>query len=335
MIDRKERELYKKYFADALKKWHNNKIDYVFLTDTATIHSGYALKEAWKQIYPNEAPPKFYRIDPEGINEVAGNSFSLMRKEPNKKRRAEKDEDLRNVENFFRRRIKKDNAKIVVFDELMIMRIAGDRALQPFPQTSSKWKGDNLWWNYDGGSQARTANFLYDAYESGLIDKKIGSIFVAGESGDLIRNPNERPTSKLGSSRGRELSEDEKYRLSSEFIAKRNTKGYPYLPLRSEIVKDPEQRKRARKSVGEAKKFGMEVGQEIYEEQEQSRDSLEKKLLGLTTIAGVGVGLFALSGNITGNVTSNLFMNLNRAGGLLLFLGLVAGYFWIRKKLKS
>jgi tetratricopeptide (TPR) repeat protein len=65
------------------------------------------------------------------------------------------------------------------------------------------------------------------------------------------------------------------------------------------------------------------------------KKSLYSKLSSIITIVGLGGGLFFLSSNITGNVIANLSTNTNSwIGGVLLAVGLIAGFFWIKNKKK-
>lgn len=67
--------------------------------------------------------------------------------------------------------------------------------------------------------------------------------------------------------------------------------------------------------------------------EEQRGGNLEGKVTSIIAISGVLVALFFLSTNITGNAIGNLNQtNVNVVGVLLLVIGLVAGYFWMKKK---
>ncbi len=62
------------------------------------------------------------------------------------------------------------------------------------------------------------------------------------------------------------------------------------------------------------------------------RQSLEKKLIGIISISGFVLSLFFLSSNITGNVVGNLTLRSSSfIGGGLFILGLVTGFFWLKK----
>lgn len=62
-------------------------------------------------------------------------------------------------------------------------------------------------------------------------------------------------------------------------------------------------------------------------------DSLNSASLVIITFIGLIAGLLFLSSNITGNTISNMTNSTsNIIGAVLLVIGLVAGYFWIRNK---
>lgn len=64
--------------------------------------------------------------------------------------------------------------------------------------------------------------------------------------------------------------------------------------------------------------------------------NLEGKVTSVIAIAGLGAGIFFLSNNITGNAIADLSTNTTSwVGGVLLVIGLVAGFFWIKSKKKN
>lgn len=61
--------------------------------------------------------------------------------------------------------------------------------------------------------------------------------------------------------------------------------------------------------------------------------NLEKKVLSIVATLGILSGLFFLSSNITGNVVGNLNQtSSNWIGGILFVIGLIGGYFFVRRK---
>lgn len=93
---------------------HKYNPSYVFLTETSSIQIGLLIKEAIRIAYPNQPIPKFYRVDPKqvipvlryGQDSVDGKARGNLSLETEK----------RELEEFFRKRIKDRNAKILVYD---------------------------------------------------------------------------------------------------------------------------------------------------------------------------------------------------------------------------
>jgi len=55
----------KKLAVEKVKYWHDKlQPDVIFLAECSGTPAGYLFKETWRNIYPKESPPKFYRIDP-------------------------------------------------------------------------------------------------------------------------------------------------------------------------------------------------------------------------------------------------------------------------------
>jgi hypothetical protein len=70
---------------------------------------------------------------------------------------------------------------------------------------------------------------------------------------------------------------------------------------------------------------------------EKNKESeLEGKFAATASIVGILAGLFFLSSNLTGNVIANISQSSsNVLGAVLLVVGLVAGFFWVKKKYYS
>jgi hypothetical protein len=65
----------------------------------------------------------------------------------------------------------------------------------------------------------------------------------------------------------------------------------------------------------------------------RKRKTLEEKATATASIVGVLGGIFFLSSNITGNAIANVSQSSgNILGAVLLVVGLVAGFFWVKKK---
>lgn len=99
--ERVEKEI-REWAKKTIQEWHDKvNPDYVFVTETAGIPYGYVLKEGWKNAYPDEEAPDFYRIDPKAIPPDESNEEKINE----------------GLKKYFTKRIKKDNANIIVFDE--------------------------------------------------------------------------------------------------------------------------------------------------------------------------------------------------------------------------
>lgn len=100
-----------------VERWHSTAFgngdvcqpDYIFLTETSSIPYGFAIKEAWKRIYPTEQRPKFYRIDP-----VRLGSMSPAWEKPDYTMSVTNNKI---IEDYFTKRIRKRGAKIIIFEE--------------------------------------------------------------------------------------------------------------------------------------------------------------------------------------------------------------------------
>jgi hypothetical protein len=84
---------------------------------------------------------------------------------------------------------------------------------------------------------------------------------------------------------------------------------------------------------------GAEIGK-VNEDGEirysSRRGGLDYRLNSIIAIAGLGAGIFFLSSNITGNAIAELSTNTTSwVGGVLLAVGLVAGFFWIKSRKKN
>jgi tetratricopeptide (TPR) repeat protein len=82
---------------------------------------------------------------------------------------------------------------------------------------------------------------------------------------------------------------------------------------------------------------GNTIGKMIREADSKMKKSiLERRVSSVIAIAGLGAGIFFLQSNITGNAIADLSTNTTSwVGGVLLVVGLVAGFFWIRSKKKN
>ena len=87
---------------------------YIFLTETSSISSGYMIKEGLKIAYPEDPLPKFYRINPTEVMELMLKGQHVVDGEE------DRDDDFetkrKELEDFFKKRIKDREARILIYD---------------------------------------------------------------------------------------------------------------------------------------------------------------------------------------------------------------------------
>lgn len=256
-----EREI-REWAKKTVQEWHNKvNPDYVFVTETAGVPYGYVLKEAWKAAYQDENRPDFYRIDPRAIPPRSGIGGRTRR------------HDVKidaGIKKYFQKRIKKDNANIIVFDEG-----ANSDLRDSFDSVDSRGlsgleikeaynsfveKSEGKIWVTGGYPKTLGQKFLFGAEKTG------GG--TASEA-DYPRNF-KRPTSRLYGNKSpyREQSQDEKIARNGETYTRRPKENQDYT-LTGAIVKHPEQKKRAMEFVKELKRIGKEAGEELRTELEK------------------------------------------------------------------
>ena len=105
--------------------------------------------------------------------------------------------------------------------------------------------------------------------------------------------------------------------------------------FREEHFDDPETpgRRLSEFTLIEAEKPVGEYAGEIIVEENQRKKKLEDLLSVMIGIGGLGIGIFFLSNNITGNVIGNMTNSTSNIIGVgLLVIGLVAGFFWVKRR---
>ncbi|MBU1136089.1 MAG: hypothetical protein KJ559_01100 [Nanoarchaeota archaeon] len=240
LFNKEEVDKTKDKVIETVKEWHDRvHPDYVFVTETSGMPHGFLIKAAWKKAYPNEKPPIFYRINPAAI--IPRSKFQPK------------------IDEFIARRIKKDNASIIIYDEHR----------SGFYQVYGKGtmlvdKPDNPNYNphYSNSSVGKVAIAIAGVYEKKKTKKTPGDIFISKGSvaeGKCLYDPEYKSTSKLYHSMARGLSEDER-----EYASDNQNPRLPEEDIRGRIVKNPEQRKRAIGLIKELKHIGREAGEELH-----------------------------------------------------------------------
>lgn len=335
----------RQWVKEVIKQWHDKvHPDYVFLTETRGTLYGWVFKEAWKKAYPDEKSPIFYRIDPMAWYNPKIGGVPV--------------EAMGGIEKYFKRRIKKDNAQIVIFDEhgsplnapwtipTKDIDFKKERMGQS-GQSSLNIARDLIRWAYEGGPVIESNHNLEDYPNLKPLKYKLGKIYSTGgalrtmEFGrkgeikkeiDIMDRENSSPTSKLfGKSRIRSTgpTEDES-RIDKEIDLYKSYREGNF-SLAGAIVKHPEQRKRAQEYVKELKKIGREAGEELRLESVSGK-GLERTL-GIILISGFLFSALFLSSNITGNTIGNLTsLTSNIIGAVLICVSLMVGLYYLKSK---
>jgi|SRR3989344_1599271 len=345
----------KKWAEGVVRQWHDDvKPDYIFLTETSAVPYGFVLKEAWKKAYGRENSPKFYRINPRTPlimnvldSNQASSNIDYMEKVRGylKARHKLTNPYIKKLTNFVKDRIHKENPRIIVFDEGRVMdKERTDEnymgKLFKFPNKAHLPKETE---GIGNRSLIASVNFLYE-----MLNKDSPTIFGSQQavsallegakeeqghynrSGQLIVK-SRKPTSKFwGTSY---IGRDEQSEDETRSYRKKNSGRYD--ELRGSIVKHPEQRKRAIAYVRELKEIGREAGEELHTEleQEKQKKKLEHIVSGVLAVGGLVSSLFFLSSNVTGNAIAKVSQSSgNILGAVLLVVGLVASWFWLKGK---
>jgi hypothetical protein len=77
--------------------------------------------------------------------------------------------------------------------------------------------------------------------------------------------------------------------------------------------------------------FNKELGSFISK-QESTPQTLETKVAASIALTGIIGGLIFLFPNLTGNIIGNSRNTNNWIGGVLLIIGIIAGFFWVKRK---
>lgn len=247
-----------------LELWHEIIPDYILLTETSAIPYGYAIKEAWKAAYPNENPPEFYRIESwterahiVEFGEHVDNDIDTLIE--NSSPDSPDLPVLRNmkegVANYFKNRIKKDNAKILMFDQY-------DKPIEPRMWHEQQRKDGTL---FGVGHELHKAYPEAQLYYAGVNGSKLDF----GRGGYPISKAHPRVTLKRNvlsiektsmldrpGNRIDPLAVDTKENIKNEILEK------GYRPF-GRMLKDSERRQEALQYIRNLKEFGQIAGKEF------------------------------------------------------------------------
>ncbi|MEY2664893.1 MAG: hypothetical protein RIT04_701 [Candidatus Parcubacteria bacterium] len=250
---------------ELVKNWHDYKPDYIFLTETSAIPYGYAIKEAWKIAYPNEEIPIFYRIESwteqahiveidrkDDIDNLIRYSNPQDSKLPLLKKMKE------GITDYLVDRIKKDNAKILIFDQY-------DKGLTPSPINRHNDGGQTI----SGLAHELKKNFPRTTLFYAGVNSH-GRKLDFGRSGYPINKQHPRVTLKRNVNHDNKKLSDEGNRIdamakrpSDEIIQDILTNGYNPTGM---TIKDPERRKEALEYIKSLKEIGAIAGNDLFAE---------------------------------------------------------------------
>ena len=289
--------------------WHDEiKPDYIFLNETRATPFGYLFKSAWKEAYPNESLPKFYRIDPRATPHYTMGESKGDEKKNNL-------DFLKRWKEFLFKRISKSDARVIVFDEAYSQGYSNN-AIQY--TIRDNLKGTCVFTQYGAYDENSEGHSVWD--------------WLNQQSKSEGRWPNGRYVNEKNLSSG--------IKLTSK-IRPDEIKSLSDLEFRGKILKTPQivfdqglqsaTKRQALDYMHDLKVVGKEIGEEIR--QEQKNKSLENKVTSAIVIAGFASSLLFLSSNITGNAIADLSVKTSSAIGIVLFaIALIAGFFWLRNK---
>jgi hypothetical protein len=314
-----------------IKEWHRLKPDYIFLSETSSIPYGYAIKKAWKEAYPEEDLPKFYRI--ESWTESA-HIIKTYGVDDSKENTALREKIKEGVAIFLKKRIKKEDAKIILFDEydkmlspqrIDLPRETGGTTLsgpakeimEMFPKSKLYYAGLN-----NNGPHLDFGRFSFPKFKYPRVTLK--------------RNIDYKEKRRISASRGkpgRSMALAEPLENVPREQVVQEILEYGYSPT-GRTIKDPKRRRMALRYIQELNEIGEECGREFYEELER-KQNLEKKVTSVIAIFGIGASIFFLGSSVTGYAIGSLSTKTSSFLGVgFLIIGLIASFFWINSKKK-
>jgi|SRR3989344_4948987 len=287
---------YKEWAKKAVQQLHEAKPDCIFLTESSAVPFGWSLKNAWKERYPDEDLPKFYRTSiTHGVDFNPEDYFS-------------------DFFNFFNKRAPDKNKRVLIFDEYdkdnndsngPVYRVKDGL------EDTAKSKNRTLEKNVRAFKKAGFKNILTFSGGYGLSKNAYGG----RQSLDWIQERDKEN--------------------GKEYYIKPTGKNYDNPHLGGKIEKNPVLRKRALAYIHDLKLIGKEAGLEAREAQ-QRRKNLEQHFTIVISLGGFISGLFFIFSNITGNAIANLNQtSIKWIGATLFIIGLAGVFFYFKARRKT
>ena len=253
----------------------------VFYTMNSALNVAVALKETWKEAYPNEKLPLFYGVYARGKD-------------------AKK--DIQKKVDILKRQIDINNVPIIVFDEYRGTEAGYGEKGAPEGFARRPIKFDNKLMNNAEPKHSNLAiatNNVHEAIEDNSEVYALGG-HASNYVGSLM---------------------DKDYKMIDR-VDSGDAFGYDRPTVR--IRKGG----KGASIIKALKNVGKEAGNELRDEQGRG---LEKRVLGLMSLVGLGAGIFFLSPVLTGNVISANLNIINIAAPGLIVIGLIGLYLWYKK----
>jgi hypothetical protein len=252
-------ESYKEWAKKKIQEWHDNvKPDYILLTETSAVPLGWTLKAAWKEIYPDEETPEFFRSDI-GSESDPGGGFGF--------RDGSLHEDPSQLVSYIEKRKLDKSKNILIFDESS--QKPGEKFFHPLKINADE-NGGEIRVRQVGHSHTldRNAEHLYkNGFKNVWTDLGSPENYLVGTYiGDYDESPKLKEREE-DQSKKRYIKPTRKRKLSEEQIA------YSYDNFVGSTEKDPELRKRALAYIHDLKLAGKEAGQELRAELEKSKEA--------------------------------------------------------------
>jgi hypothetical protein len=362
-------EEFKEFAKNKVRLWHDKvHPDYIFLTETSAIPFGWLFKETWKEMFPGEPVPKFYRINPHRESGFIGRMLDYEKEHGSGRMRA-------HLEEYLDSRIKDKSANTILFDETdreltdgkgydpsgnSLKRV--DKNNENSLKNETLEKGRNLLAKYgeiknlwtDQGMPNKLGNMGEKTYLGDYIrinnKEKEEILFKNGEKSDPsgktepISSEQYKkeglPSKPYGAFRDSERFEEQEIAHGPMYI-KPTRKNQTieggesindHLALTGITEKDPELRKRALDYISDLKLAGKEAGIEARQENEKKK-SLEQRLFAIIGIIGLGSSVFFLGSSITGNVIGSSNMSSGSLiGSILFFVGILGVFLCFHKE---